>query len=209
MAKPERSESPGAAHSVPARVPLSTKMQATTVLDDTERDAARDLAGFKGTAHTAGYDEGCEVCKHPQRDAAETLYLRGDSPSEIARLMALSDWRCVDRHARGLNLDIQLSKDTDRVLALMISRGVHDLKENSVDAKVLLAAIHERNVLDGKVVQRVHMDRPSQIIFVGSSPEPGVVRGAVVHDMLPPVSLDVPSSEETIQVPTETDKDNG
>lgn len=198
-----------AAKAPPAAKPAGRVLgEPVNVFDEGERDAARDLGGFKGTAHAAGHDEQCVVCRHRLRDGIEAVYLRGDPPSEIARLFDLPSWTTVEAHARGLNLDIELSKNTDRALALMITRGLHDLRPHSVDAKTLLAAIHERNVLDGKVVQRVQMDRPSTIVFMGTTPEPGVVRGKIVQDALPNVPLDVPGNDESLTVTTDSDDEN-
>ena len=171
----------------------------TNVFDEDERDHERDEEGFRGTAHASAHDDSCPICTSKHKDAIESLYLRGDPPGEIAKLIGPPlTWQAIERHARGLNLDITLSKDVDRALALMIARGLHDLHPHSVDAKVLLGAIHERALLDGKITQRIHLDRPAVMIFSGNAPEPGVVKGRQVMDSAPTVPLDVPQANESV-----------
>lgn len=189
------------------------------VFDDEERDWERaqqaplqkSKSGGKlpvAVSHAAGFDEKCYVCADPARSVvAERLYSRGDTPAEIGALLGCDHYAVV-AHARGLNLDIALSKDTDRGLALLINRGLHDLTPHSVDAKTTLEAIKLRATIDGKVVQHVRVDRPSTFIIVGDSPEPGVVQGRAVAaiDEAAAVPLDVPGSEETLQIaPAATD----
>lgn len=182
------------------------------VFDDEERDWERATTQQKGprggalatvpVAHAAGADETCAVCADPKRvTVCERLYARGETPTDIASLLGVPR-DAVVAHARGLNLDIALSKDTDRGLALLISRGLHDLTPHSVDAKTTLEAIKLRATIDGKVVQHVRVDRPSTFIIVGDSPEPGVVQGRAVAAEIEalPVPLDVPGEGETLQI---------
>jgi len=152
------------------------------------------------TLHAAGSDEKCPICCDTKRlTVVEHLYSRGEPPAEIGKLVGCSGLT-VRAHARGLNLDIALSKDTDRTLALLINQGVHDLRPHSVDAKVTLEAIKLRATIDGKIIQHVKLDRPTTIVFIGDSPEPGVVQARPTKALLqaPPVQLDVPNDAEII-----------
>lgn len=175
------------------------------IFDDDERDAERDRetpgrALVAVPTHAAGADAQCPVCKDSTKiTVVEALYSRGEPLSDIADLVDIP-WQKIRAHCRGLNLDIALSKDTDRALAVIITQGLNDIRPHSVDAKVTLEAIKLRATIDGKVVQRVHMDRPSTIIFVGDSPEPGVADPKVVRGTVsgPPIELDVPDPETLV-----------
>lgn len=146
--------------------------------------------------HPQGFDRGCGVCKMAP-DLQEKLKWAFVLRTRLAKLkLAFPGLTTLDykRHAKAHGWLYEQAKNTNDVLAMMMTAGVEALITGEItpEFKDLLATIQHIDKREGRIVDKVENDHVVSINFTGNAPAPGPARGYADQPgaALPPRSAD-------------------
>ena len=88
----------------------------------------------------------CQICRHPDVDAIEQIYLNWHSADDVCNFFQLRDNDIVYRHARAAGLDVLRRQNT----RLVVERFVEQWRHVKITLPGILRSIHALSCLDDK-----------------------------------------------------------
>ena len=153
--------------------------------------------------HADAYDPACEICASPAKGIIEARYTACQDVREICKEFFVQREQ-LNQHVRALDLDIVRLNNTDKIAGRLLDYGLEQLADGNLEvtADHILRILEHKDKKEGRIVNRVSVEKPSTVVF-RNIPSPL----AVADDNGQPLALKPAPESEAITAP-ETEKES-
>ena len=153
-----------------------------------EEKRALGLKTVLNSRHAKIFDKTCLICAHTDRDVMEELYVEESQDIDAICEAFGVDVAAFKLHCRALGYDMARTKNTYRVLHLLMEDGIKQVRDGNVkmSAKELMRVIQHIDKREGRIIERTLNERPTTVIFASELPRPGAFEGETIQGQLAP-----------------------